>query len=92
MSDAIKAEISRQDHLPVVLSLDVEVQQALAGPSDIAMRHRLDQKLTRISREADTRALFVIAPSGKIFATDGDDVPETQIGRDLSDRLFALSV
>ena len=91
IANAMRAEISRQDHLPFVLSVDPDVQRAVAEPSDATLRDRLNDKLKRVSREADTRALYVIAPSGKVFATDDADAPGTQLGRDLSDRPYFRS-
>ncbi len=88
VANAMRAEISRQDHLPFVLSVDPDVQRALAAPSDAALRDRLNDKLKRVSREADTRALYVIAPSGKVFAADDAGQPGSQLDRDLSDRPY----
>ena len=39
-ANAVKAEISRQDHLPVVLSLDPDVRQALAAPRDQSLERQ----------------------------------------------------
>ena len=71
VANAMKAEISRQDHLPVVLSFDPDVRAALAAPMDKTLRDNLNDKLARVSREADTRALYIISPSGRVFAADG---------------------
>jgi two-component system C4-dicarboxylate transport sensor histidine kinase DctB len=86
VANAVKAEISRQDHLPFVLSLDTDALQALAG--DPALSESLSLKLKRISQESDTRALYVIGSSGIVIAGDDFDTPESQIGRDLSDRTY----
>ena len=88
VANAMRAEISRQDHLPVVLSFDPDVERALADSANAVLRDRLNDKLKRISREADTRALYVIAPSGKVFAVDDAGAPGTQLGRDLSSRSY----
>lgn len=88
IANAIKAEISRQDHLPVVLSFDPDVHRALSDPADTSLRAQLSNKLKRISAEADTRALYVILPNGRIFAADNETPVETQIGRNLSERLY----
>src|SRR5262245_25291220 len=90
VANAMKAEISRQDHLPVVLSFDPDVRAALAAPADKNLRDALNDKLARVSREADTRALYVVSPSGKIFAAD-DVTAETTIGRDLNERPYFRS-
>jgi two-component system C4-dicarboxylate transport sensor histidine kinase DctB len=91
VANAMKAEISRQDHLPVVLSFDPDVQRALAAPFDRALRDKLNDKLLRVSREADTRALYVVSPSGKVFAADDLTAAETLTGRDLSTRPYFRS-
>jgi two-component system C4-dicarboxylate transport sensor histidine kinase DctB len=91
IANAIKAEISRQDHLPVVLSFDPDVHRALLAPADTALRAQLGGKLKRISAEADTRALYVVSPSGRIFAADDETPIETQIGRDVSERPYFRS-
>lgn len=88
VANAMRAEISRQDHLPVVLSFDPDVERALTDPANTIMRDRLNAKLMRISREADTRALYVIEPSGKVFAVDDAGAPGTQLGRDLGSRPY----
>ena len=89
VANAIKAEISRQDHLPVVLSLDPDVRAALEATSDAAMRaariDRLNRKLMRLSREADTRAMFVIGADGIVVASDDWNAADTLIGRNLAD-------
>src|SRR4051794_32627574 len=48
---AVKAEISRQDHLPFVLSLDPDVRAALARPDATAQLQALSRKLGRINHE-----------------------------------------
>jgi two-component system, NtrC family, C4-dicarboxylate transport sensor histidine kinase DctB len=89
VANAIKAEISRQDHLPVVLSLDPDVRAALEATSDAGTRaariERLNRKLTRLSREADTRAMFVIGADGIVVASDDWNAADTLIGRNLAD-------
>src|SRR5262245_47907140 len=92
VANAIKAEISRQDHLPVVLSLDSEVREALEILSDptlaAARIARLNQKLARLSREADTRAMFVIGPDGRVVASDNFAEPDSLVGRTLADQPY----
>jgi two-component system C4-dicarboxylate transport sensor histidine kinase DctB len=89
VANAIKAEISRQDHLPVVLSLDPDVRAALEATSDAGPRavriERLNRKLMRLSREADTRAMFVIGADGIVVASDDWSAADTLIGRNLVD-------
>ncbi|MDQ8728242.1 ATP-binding protein [Bradyrhizobium sp. LHD-71] len=91
VANVVRAEISRQDHLPSVLSFDPDVQRALAAPLDTALRDKLNDKLARVSREADTRALYVISPSGEIFAGDDPAGLDTRAGRDLSGRPYLRS-
>ena len=88
LANAVRAEINRQDHLPVVLSFDHNVQEALAQPDDTALQRRLNERLKRVSREADTRALFIIDPKGKVFASDDAGMPGSQLGRDLGSRAY----
>lgn len=88
IASTVKSEISRQDHLPVVLSLDPDVVQALASPANISLRTQLNEKLKRISEEADTRALYVITPEGVVFAIDDFNLQDSQLGRDLKDRPY----
>src|SRR5262245_29408772 len=93
IANAVKAEISRQDHLPVVLSLDADVRDALAAlaTADRAARlDRLNRKLTLLSREADTRAVFVIGPDGTVVASDDWESPETLVGRSLKDQPYFI--
>jgi two-component system C4-dicarboxylate transport sensor histidine kinase DctB len=97
IANAINAEIGRQDHLPVVLSLDADVQGALEARGDSArsmpLIERLNRKLARLSLEANTRAMFVIGPDGTVIASDDWDATDTLVGRNLADRpYFALAV
>src|SRR5438552_11211927 len=58
IANAIRAEVNRQDHLPIVLSLDPDVRGALEARDDPGRRSslldRLNRKLARLSHEADT--------------------------------------
>jgi two-component system C4-dicarboxylate transport sensor histidine kinase DctB len=97
IANAINAEIGRQDHLPVVLSLDSDVQAALDALGDpgrsVPLIERLNRKLARLSLEANTRAMFVIGPDGTVVASDDWDAPDTLVGRNLADRpYFAQAV
>ena len=85
---AVKAEINRQDHLPVVLSLDADVRNALAAPADPARLTALSEKLERVSREADTRALYVMGPDGTVLASDDFGSDTTLIGRNFASRAY----
>jgi len=88
IANAVRAEINRQDHLPVVLSLDADVRGALAMPQDRARLEQLSQKLQRVSAEADARALYVIGKDGIVLASGTSDPSEVLTGRDLSDRSY----
>ena len=90
VANALNAEVGRQDHLPVVLSLDQEVRDALANPTDAQKRERINRKLARIGLEADTRALYLIAPDGIVFASDDWQLPTTLVGRNLADRPYFI--
>jgi two-component system, NtrC family, C4-dicarboxylate transport sensor histidine kinase DctB len=90
VANALNAEVGRQDHLPVVLSLDQEVREALAEPGDRLPRERLNRKLARVSLEADTRALYLIGTDGVVFASDDWQSPTTLVGRDLADRPYFI--
>jgi two-component system C4-dicarboxylate transport sensor histidine kinase DctB len=97
IANAINAEIGRQDHLPIVLSLDADVQAALEALGDpgrsAPLVARLNRKLARLSLEANTRAMFVIGPDGTVIASDDWDASDTLVGRNLADRpYFAQAV
>src|SRR5437588_9795551 len=68
IASAVRSEINRQDHLPLVLSLDADVRNALAGPADKNKFEQLSQKIQRIVSEADARALYVIGRDGMVLA------------------------
>lgn len=90
-ANAIKAEIARQDHLPVVLSLDRDVREALLPATDATRTARIDRlnrKLARLNREADTRAMFIIGADGVVIASDNWETPDSQVGRVLADRPY----
>src|SRR5437763_1201921 len=88
IASAVRSEINRQDHLPVVLSLDADVRHALATPQDKVRLPQLGQKLQRISSEADARALYVIGKEGTVLAAGHSDPSELIVGRVLADRSY----
>src|SRR3954447_8717112 len=87
VANALTAEVGRQDHLPVVLSLDPDVRNALKS-RDAGSLERLSRKLEVVSREADTRALYLIAPNGIVVASDNWQAPDTLVGRNLADQPY----
>jgi len=87
VANALTAEVGRQDHLPVVLSLDPDVRNALSS-RDPASLARLNRKLEVVSREADTRALYLVAPNGIVVASDNWQSSDTLIGRDLANQPY----
>ena len=65
VANAIKAEVSRQDHLPVVLSLDADVGNALAARNDPEQIRNLNQKLARVSVEAGVMEMLIAMKAGR---------------------------
>src|SRR2546423_9973503 len=90
IASAVRAEINRQDHLPIVLSLDADVRRALANPHDQAQLEQINHKLQRIIAEADTRALYVIGRDGIVLAAASSDPAEMIVGREVRDRSYFL--
>jgi two-component system, NtrC family, C4-dicarboxylate transport sensor histidine kinase DctB len=88
IANAVRAEINRQDHLPIVLSLDADVRNALAVPQDRGRLDDVSHKLERINAEADTRALYVIGKDGIVLAAASSDPTEVLVGRNLADRSY----
>jgi two-component system C4-dicarboxylate transport sensor histidine kinase DctB len=88
IASAVRSEINRQDHLPIVLSLDADVHALLAGPPDAERLEKLNSKLQRIIVEADTGALYVIARNGTVLAAASVRPSEVLIGRNLADRSY----
>ena len=90
IASAVRAEINRQDHLPIVLALDADVRRALANPQDRALIAQINHKLQRIIAEADTRALYVIGRDGIVLAAASSNPGEVIVGRDVRDRSYFL--
>src|ERR1051325_12008575 len=90
IASAVRAEINRQDHLPIVLALDADVRRALASPQDRALIEQINHKLQRIIAEADTRALYVIGRDGIVMAAASSNPAEVIVGRDVRDRSYFL--
>ena len=88
IASAVRSEINRQDHLPLVLSLDADVRNALAQSHDTGRVEPVQAKLQRVSEEADTRALYVIGKNGLILAAGQSHAAEQMIGRNLNDRSY----
>jgi two-component system C4-dicarboxylate transport sensor histidine kinase DctB len=88
IANAVRAEINRQDHLPIVLSLDADVRHALAAPQDLGKLDEVTHKLQRIGVEADTRALYVIGKDGTVIAAATSEASDTLVGRHLADRSY----
>ena len=87
VANALTAEVGRQDHLPVVLSLDPDVRNALSS-RNAASLEMLSRKLEVVSREADTRALYLIAPNGIVVASDNWQASDSLVGRNLADQPY----
>ncbi|MEA2875850.1 MAG: two-component system, NtrC family, C4-dicarboxylate transport sensor histidine kinase DctB [Hyphomicrobiales bacterium] len=88
IASAVRSEINRQDHLPVLLSLDDNVRDALKTPQNQSRLAQLSDKLQRIITEADTRALYVIGANGTVLAAGSANPAETLVGRNLIDRSY----
>ena len=88
IASTVRAEVNRQDHLPIVLSLDADVRRALETPQDRDKLQGVAQKLQRIGVEADTRALYVIGRDGTVLAAASSDALGDLVGRDLSHRSY----
>ncbi len=88
VANALKAEIGRQDHLPVVLALDMEVQNALRNPTDSNLVADLSKKLSRLGREADTRALYVVNSQGTVISSDDWASQQSRINQNISARAY----
>jgi two-component system, NtrC family, C4-dicarboxylate transport sensor histidine kinase DctB len=87
IANAVRSEVNRQDHLPIVLALDPDVQHALKT-RDSAEFDRLTSKLQRICQEADTRALYVIDKDGLVIAAGQRDTSDPMVGRNMSERPY----
>ncbi|MET0867995.1 MAG: cache domain-containing protein, partial [Pseudorhodoplanes sp.] len=87
-ANALRSEINRQDHLPIFLSLDTDVQNALSQPGDSAKWRELNRKLTRLSLEADTSALYVLDADGTVRASSYSEQAGSLLGRSLRDEPY----
>lgn len=82
---SIRAEVNRQDHLPLLLSLDADVRAVLVAPTDPVLIDRLNRKLQRIGVEADARAIYVLSADGTVLASDDWEHESTRVGRNVAD-------
>lgn len=90
IASAVRAEINRQDHLPILVALDPDVRRALASPQDRALADQINQKLQRVIAEADTRALYVIGRDGIVLSAASANPAEVIVGRNVRDRSYFL--
>jgi two-component system C4-dicarboxylate transport sensor histidine kinase DctB len=89
LTTSLDAEINRQDHLPLLLSLDHDVRAALKSQSPTSSVDELNRKLRRISIEADTRGIYLVRPDGTVLASGDDDAGASSIvGRNVADRSY----
>lgn len=84
-TNSLRSEINRQDHLPIFLSFDSDVQHALAGPTNATRWEELNRKLARLSIEADTGALYILDADGTVKASSDSGRDGTWLGRNLGD-------
>ncbi len=88
ISDAIKSEINRQDHLPLMMSLDPDVGDALQARGHIESFLKISKKLRQISREADARGLYIVNTANVVVAADDWDATDTLVGQTLAPRPY----
>jgi two-component system C4-dicarboxylate transport sensor histidine kinase DctB len=88
VANAVQAEINRQDHLPLVLSLDSDMRGALLAAPTSARLEQLNRKLQRVSLEADTRALYIVRADGTVVMSDDWQSPTTLVGRKVADQPY----
>jgi two-component system, NtrC family, C4-dicarboxylate transport sensor histidine kinase DctB len=88
VTSAVRAEVNRQDHLPLLLSLDANVQAALTSPADRGNIDRVNRKLQRVGLEADARAIYVVGLDGTVLASDDWDREGTRVGRNVSELAY----
>ena len=84
---AIRAEISRNSHLPLALALNPDVPAAL-GSMDLTRRHLLDRTLAQISAAAGGSILYVLNAAGLTIAASNWDTPGSFVGQDYSFRPY----
>ena len=91
IASALRSEINRQDHLPIVLSLDADVRDALRNPHNAAGVEALTRKLQRIRTEADAGALYVVTKDGAVLAAAQLATESlSAAGRNLASRSYFL--
>jgi two-component system C4-dicarboxylate transport sensor histidine kinase DctB len=88
ISDSIRSEINRQDHLPLMMSLDPDVRDALSAGGDLESFIKISKKLQLISREADARGLYVVNDANLVVAADDWEAADTLVGQTLAPRPY----
>lgn len=88
ISDSIRSEINRQDHLPLMMSLDPDVRNALGAGGDLESFVKISKKLQLIAREADARGLYVVNIANMVVASDDWEAPDTLVGQTLAPRPY----
>lgn len=80
----LRGELEKQRTLPVILSRDPDVRQALAGGD----RHALDLKLEIIAREARAAVIYVLDGDGVAIAASNWREPTSFVGNDYAFREY----
>lgn len=78
----LRGELEKQRTLPVILSRDPDVRQALTGGD----RHALDLKLEVIAREARAAVIYVLGRDGVAIAASNWREPTSFVGNDYAFR------
>jgi two-component system C4-dicarboxylate transport sensor histidine kinase DctB len=83
MASGLDIEIARHEHLPSLMELDADVLALLASPQDVALRARVNRKLTNVNVRAGALSVMVMDPAGVVLAASNWFDPGSPLGRGL---------
>lgn len=88
MAPTLESVLERFETLPFVLSVQSDVIQALARPSDARALERVSRNLQSIQGQAKVSAIYLLAPNGDTLAASNWDQAVSFVGKNFAYRPY----
>ncbi|WP_196258658.1 sensor histidine kinase [Pelagibacterium limicola] len=88
VAEAISNAIGQNEHFPLVMALDPDVQAALANPGDPVLAGFLNRKLEMITAASSPAALYVMKRDGTTLSSSNWNSEDSFVGQNYSFRSY----